>query len=184
MNGNNCTSTTHVRVDESQPAQSAATYLKRPYDNSTPSSQRIGRFPIGGNRGWCRQRARYLRRHRTEEERALWERLRGRQLGVRFRQQVPLCGAYVDFYAAEVLFVVEVDGPVHRAPDARGRRQRAWDAARDARLGRLGYFVVHYLPSPEVSRKITTLETRRCAGEEAQKGEVSDAASEGVSDAA
>jgi very-short-patch-repair endonuclease len=169
MNGNNCTSTIHVRGDESQPARSAATHLTRPYENKTLSSQRIGRFPIGSNRGILRQRARYLRRHRTEAERALWRPLRGRQLGVRFRQQVPLCGAYVDFYAADVLLVVEVDGPVHRATDARGRRQRAWDAARDARLRRLGYFVVRVSNEAvlwnlgEVIRELQSIIARRRA---------------------
>lgn len=169
MNGYNCTSTTHVRVDESQAAHRAAIYLKRPDDNSTLASQRIGRFPIGGNRGILRQRARFLRRHRTKAERALWKPLRGRQLAVRFRQQVPLCGAYVDFYAAEVLLVVEVDGPVHRAPDARGRRQRAWDAARDARLRRFGYLVVRVSNEAvlwhlgEVVRELQTIIARRRA---------------------
>ena len=167
MNPNNSSPVTPVRLDETQPSQSAANYLKRPHDNGMLLSQRIGRLPIGSNRGIFRQRARYLRRHRTKAERALWKHLRGRQLGVRFRQQVRLWGAYPDFYAAEVLLVVEVDGPAHRAPDARGRKQRAWDAARDARLRRLGYEIVRFTNAAvlrnhrEVVRELQTIIARR-----------------------
>jgi len=166
MKGTNFTSATHVQADESQPAQSAAMYLKRPYANSPLSRQRLGGLPIS-NRGIFRQRSRYLRRRRTKAERALWKHLRGRQLGVRFRQQVRLWGAYPDFYAAEVLLVVEVDGPAHRAPDARGRKQRAWDAARDTRLRRLGYLVVRFANEAvlwnhrEVVRELQTIIARR-----------------------
>jgi very-short-patch-repair endonuclease len=81
------------------------------------------------------QRARVMRHSPTESEAALWRLLRGRQLGVCFKRQVPLLGYIVDFYASEAKLVVEVDGGYHAervAPDA--KRQR--------RLERAGYRVV------------------------------------------
>ena len=54
--------------------------------------------------------AQYARRHPTASERILWEALRGRKLGVKFRRQVVLGFAIVDFFAPEPRLVVEVDG--------------------------------------------------------------------------
>ena len=62
--------------------------------------------------------------------------LRGSQLGVSFKRQVPLGGRFiVDFLASTAKLVVEVDGPYH------GGRALA-DARRDGALARLGYKVL------------------------------------------
>ncbi|HEB64244.1 MAG TPA: DUF559 domain-containing protein, partial [Chloroflexi bacterium] len=50
----------------------------------------------------------------TPAENALWQRLRRRQLGVKFRRQHAIDRFIVDFYSAEARLVVEVDGPVHQ----------------------------------------------------------------------
>jgi very-short-patch-repair endonuclease len=77
-----------------------------------------------------------MRWHPTESEQRLFEAIRGGQLGVEFRRQVPVAGRYVvDFLAPEVRLVVEVDGGCHRL-----RRQA--DAKRDEVLRRLGYRVL------------------------------------------
>ncbi len=60
-----------------------------------------------------RERARVMRHSPTESEAALWRLLKGRQLGVSFKRQVPLLGYIVDFYASEANLVVEVDGGYH-----------------------------------------------------------------------
>ncbi|HVY29113.1 MAG TPA: endonuclease domain-containing protein [Polyangiaceae bacterium] len=66
----------------------------------------------------------------SEPERVLWAALRGSQLGVRFRQQVVLCGYIVDFFAPAAWLVVEVDGAQHaRQRGADNRRDRALEAA-------------------------------------------------------
>jgi len=58
--------------------------------------------------------ARQMRREPTEAEAALWQRLRGRRLrGVKVRRQHTIERFIVDFYAAQVGVVIEVDGPVH-----------------------------------------------------------------------
>ncbi len=60
----------------------------------------------------------------------LWQQLRQRKLGVRFRRQHPFGRYVVDFYAACAKLVVEVDGGVHE-------RQRVYDAARQAEIERV-----------------------------------------------
>ena len=85
-----------------------------------------------------RARARRLRAGRTLAERRLWARLCARQLeGCRFRQQDVIGGYVVDFACRRRRLVVEVDGGQH----AEGRKA---DAARTARLGRLGYRVIRF----------------------------------------
>jgi very-short-patch-repair endonuclease len=108
-------------------------------------SRLTGRLQSRGNRRVLRERARYLRRHLTKAERELWQLVRRRQFGgVKFRRQAPVEGTIADFFAPDLLLVVEVDGAAHRANDARAARQRAWDRARDAKLRRLGYDVIRF----------------------------------------
>lgn len=79
-----------------------------------------------------------MRSRHNAAEVALWQRLRGGQLGVWFRRQVVLLGScIVDFYCPAARLVVEVDGGYHREP----ARVRV-DARRDRRLGKAGYRVV------------------------------------------
>ena len=58
--------------------------------------------------------ARMLRKNQTDAERALWQRLRNRQLlGVKFRRQVPIKGYIADFAALEIKLIIELDGSQH-----------------------------------------------------------------------
>jgi very-short-patch-repair endonuclease len=92
-------------------------------------------------------RARGMRLHAQEPERALWRELSGSQLGVAFRRQVVLANRYVaDFLAPSLRLVVEVDGEGHA-------RQRAAEARRDRDLGRLGYAVLR-IPAVVVMRQL------------------------------
>ena len=89
------------------------------------------------------------RRAPTESEARLWQLLRGRQLGVWFRRQVPLGGQFIaDFVAPTARLIVEVDGSSHV------RRNHA-DARRDRTLERLGYRVLR-LPAELVMHAPTT----------------------------
>lgn len=59
-------------------------------------------------------KARSLRSNLTDAERGLWSRLRGKQiLGVQFYRQKPIGNYIVDFYAAAVRLVIEIDGSHH-----------------------------------------------------------------------
>jgi very-short-patch-repair endonuclease len=82
------------------------------------------------------RQARQNRSGLTPPEALLWSALKGRQLGVQFRSQVPLAGCFiVDFLASSAGLVVEVDGEYH------AQRQRS-NQRRDDELERLGYRVV------------------------------------------
>jgi very-short-patch-repair endonuclease len=83
--------------------------------------------------------ARLLRKQMTEAERKLWALLREKQLGVKFRRQVPFAPYVVDFYCPEAKLVVELDGGQHKTD--KGRRE---DEERDARLREIGQVVVRY----------------------------------------
>jgi len=89
-------------------------------------------------RGWMllQPRAVSMRRSPTPAERLLWQRLRRKQLGVRFRAQVVIGQFIADFYCPRRALVVEVDGGVH---DDR----RDIDEQRDLALGDLGLRVLH-----------------------------------------
>jgi len=72
-----------------------------------------------------RRRAKELRQQMTPAEKALWERLRNRQLsGLKFRRQCPIGPYIADFYCAQFRLVIEVDGGVHVA-QAKADEQRS-----------------------------------------------------------
>ena len=84
-------------------------------------------------------RARALRRSPTLPEGLLWQALRERPRGFKFRRQHPL-GAYVaDFYCAAAKLVIEIDGASH----GMGARP-ACDARRDAWMQSQGLSVVRF----------------------------------------
>ncbi len=90
------------------------------------------------------ERARTLRKEMTEAERRLWHRLRGEQLGAKFRKQHPIGPYIVDFYSWRAGLVIEVDGDTHFTPEA-----QAYDRERDAYLQSLGLTVLRF-PNREV----------------------------------
>ena len=83
-------------------------------------------------------RARQMRRALTQSERRLWNWLRNRTFGgYKFRRQVPIAGAIVDFYCAELELAIEVDGRQHQQIQIAER-----DEARSERLRLAGVRVV------------------------------------------
>jgi very-short-patch-repair endonuclease len=81
--------------------------------------------------------ARQLRRHMTDAELALWRRLRGEQLGVKFRRQHPYLEFILDFVCLERKLVIEVDGAQHM-------NQTAYDEARSAVLKGAGFRLMRF----------------------------------------
>ncbi len=79
--------------------------------------------------------ARQLRRQMTDAEVALWQALRARQAGARFRRQAPIGPYVVDFACFSRRLIVEVDGGQHSA---------AADAARTAWLESQGFTIVRF----------------------------------------
>ena len=66
--------------------------------------------------------ARKLRQSQTDAEKALWAKLKARQLeGIKFRRQQPLGPYIIDFISFERKIIVEVDGGHHNERKARER---------------------------------------------------------------
>jgi very-short-patch-repair endonuclease len=81
-----------------------------------------------------------LRNSMTDAEKALWERLRKRQLaGFRFRRQHPVNEFIVDFFCYEKNLVIEVDGGVHN-----DKYQMERDNEKSIILNRLGLKVLRF----------------------------------------
>ena len=64
------------------------------------------------------RKARYLRKEETEAEKILWEELRNKKLGVKFRRQHPLDKFILDFYAPTIRLAIELDGSSHKENQA------------------------------------------------------------------
>jgi very-short-patch-repair endonuclease len=58
-------------------------------------------------------RIRELRKEQTRQEKILWDAIRNRKLGFKFRRQYSIGGYILDFYCPEIKLVVELDGPQH-----------------------------------------------------------------------
>ena len=94
------------------------------------------------------KRARKLRREMSLPEVLLWDALRKRSLGLRFRSQFPSGRMTVDFACLSHRLVIEVDGEQH-GPGDQPRR----DEARDAILYREGFTVMR-VPAREVLKNL------------------------------
>ena len=83
-------------------------------------------------------RARALRRDMTLPEGMLWQVLRQRPGGLKFRRQHPIGRCVVDFYCASARLVVEVDGESHSMGDnpERDARRDEWRRAQGFRVVR------------------------------------------------
>ena len=85
-------------------------------------------------------RARSLRRNLTLPEGMLWQVLRRRPAGLKFRRQHPIGRCVVDFYCAATRLVIEVDGEAHSMgdrPESDARRD-AWLRCQGLRVLRFG----------------------------------------------
>ena len=83
------------------------------------------------------KRARSLRKTMSLPEVLLWQQLRLRPSGLKFRRQFPIGCITTDFACLERRLIVEVDGQSHDFGDQSRR-----DAARDAVLKRQGFRVL------------------------------------------
>ena len=87
-----------------------------------------------------KDKARQLRKNLTDRERALWSRLRNKQIfGIQFYRQKPIGEYIVDFFAPRAKLVVEVDGSQHMVGD---RVQK--DRIRNSYLASLGLKVLRF----------------------------------------
>lgn len=83
------------------------------------------------------ERAKELRREMTPAEKRLWQEVRAKKLGVRFRRQQVITGFIVDFYCHRAALVVEVDGDIHDL-------QQDEDARREKVLTDMGLRIIRF----------------------------------------
>ena len=95
--------------------------------------RRVRHRTVGARSANIRQ-ARQLRRTMTLPEVLLWQQLRGRGDGLRFRRQYPCQGYVIDFACLERRLAIEIDGEAHSFGDRPVR-----DSRRDAVMAEAGY---------------------------------------------
>ncbi|HDR51791.1 MAG TPA: endonuclease domain-containing protein [Mariniphaga anaerophila] len=78
-----------------------------------------------------------LKNDMTEAELKLWEHLRNKKLGVKFRRQHVIDFYIPDFVALSIKLIVEVDGKIHL-------KQKKEDSERTKRLEVLGYKIIRF----------------------------------------
>lgn len=91
------------------------------------------------NRRKYKDRRQSLRNAATDAERLLWQQLRHKQLGVKFRRQHVIGDYIVDFYCPTAKLVIECDGGQHYEPDT-----MYYDSERTEYLNALGMTVLRY----------------------------------------
>ncbi len=80
------------------------------------------------------------RKNMTPTEMALWQQIRGKQLGVKFLRQYIIVDYIVDFFCPSKQLVIEVDGKYHYAED-----NKEFDNIRDNYLTQQGYKVLRFV---------------------------------------
>ncbi len=85
------------------------------------------------------EHARDLREQATMAERRLWQQLRDRKLGVKFRRQHPVGRFILDFACEELKLGIELDGGQHNQ-----ERGLIYDAERTAMLEKSGWKILRF----------------------------------------
>ncbi|MDR1717386.1 MAG: valine--tRNA ligase [Prevotella sp.] len=91
------------------------------------------------NYNLLKEHAKDMRKFSTEAESALWEMLKKKQLGDKFRRQHVIENFIVDFVCLDKKIIIEVDGKYHNEPEI-----EAADKLRDEILNDLGYSVLRF----------------------------------------
>ena len=91
------------------------------------------------NRCGQRGKRKALRRNASDAEQRLWQYLRGKQLGTKFRRQYSVDAYILDFYAPRSKLAIEVDGDSHFTAAA-----IQYDRERTMYLNRFGIEVLRF----------------------------------------
>ena len=95
-----------------------------------------------------------LRRNMTEPEKVLWEYLRRRPLGFKFRRQHPIKSYVLDFYCHKKRLSIEVDGDYHLATN-----QNEKDKDRTAYLHEVGIKEIRF-KNEEVLKELSKVKLK------------------------
>lgn len=80
-----------------------------------------------------------LRKESTPYEQLVWNAIRSKKLGVKFRRQVSIGGFIVDFCCLKLKLIIEIDGAEHYTPIGAFN-----DGNRDAILWKTGYTILRF----------------------------------------
>ncbi|WP_010446896.1 endonuclease domain-containing protein [Vibrio rotiferianus] len=94
-----------------------------------------------------------LRVNMPKPEKVLWQRIRRKQLGLKFRRQHGIGRYIVDFYCTELNLVIEIDGDSHFSDEGKEK-----DAMRDAFLEALGIEVLRFTNEEVMNQTESVLE--------------------------
>jgi very-short-patch-repair endonuclease len=86
-------------------------------------------------------------------EEVLWQKIRRKQLGVKFRRQHGIGRYIVDFYCAELSLVIEIDGDSHFSTEGKEK-----DTKRDAFMETLGIKVLRFTNEEVMKQTESVLE--------------------------
>ena len=74
----------------------------------------VGHLPLEYKRERIKKLRKVLRKNLTPQEIILWSRIKGNQLGYKFRRQHSFDNYIVDFYCKEKSLIIEIDGWQHK----------------------------------------------------------------------
>lgn len=104
--------------------------------------------------GKLRQYVKELRQKRpTEAETLLWQYIRGKALGAKFRRQHIIGPFIADFCCIETHLIIEVDGGYHQLPE-----QQISDQERQQALESWGYRVIRFTNEDILFDSVKTLD--------------------------
>jgi len=93
-------------------------------------------------------KARVLRQEETKAEKILWQKLRNKKLGIKFRRQHPVDMYILDFYAPDIKLALELDGSPHKE-----KENKEWDKERTDYLNCKAISVLRFWNS-EIERNL------------------------------
>ena len=94
-----------------------------------------------------------LRTNMPKPEEVLWQKIRRKQLGVKFRRQHGIGRYIVDFYCAELNLVIEIDGDSHFSDEGKEK-----DTIRDSFMETLGIKVLRFTNEEVMKQTESVLE--------------------------
>ncbi|EKY17069.1 DUF559 domain-containing protein [Capnocytophaga sp. oral taxon 326] len=115
-------------------------FTASPLSRGEGQGVRIPFFMTGGNNAFrLIEEAKRMRKEPTDAEAALWELLRDKKLGDKFRRQHLIDDFIVDFVCLSKNLVIEVDGGYHNDPT-----QKEYDEQRTLYLNEKGFKVIRF----------------------------------------
>lgn len=111
--------------------------------------------------------AKRMRKEPTEAENVLWNALRNRAIGYKFRRQHPIKNFIADFICLDTWLIVEADGGYHKTNE-----QKEADASRDEALKEVGFTTLHFTNEEITGNLDKVLQTIRTTCDEIKASSV------------